>query len=241
LAAPNVADVTDVIVESVRFPASTFALEGELAYPESEPPLGGAVIAGPHPLLGGTMHNNVVSRLAEGLARRGIATLRFNYRGIGRSEGPPVDVLRSLAEFWATSHIADEPAYRDDLLGALDFARANLGLSRMALIGYSFGCSLLPHAHLAPDVPLVVIAPTVGTHDYQTFVPLANPLLVIASQEDFATAKDRLETWYATLSGPKELIRGQFDNHFFRGHEERLSDTVFVFIHRQWSAACHRR
>jgi uncharacterized protein len=234
-------ELADPVIEAVRLPGSPFALEGELAYPEQHAPLGGAVIAGPHPLLGGTMHNNVVTRLAEGLARRRLAVLRFNYRGIGRSEGPPVDVLRSLTEFWATAHVPEEPAYRDDLRQATDCAQAELGLPRLALIGYSFGGSLLPYVRATPDVPLVLIAPTIGTHDYDAFVPLANPLLVIASEDDFATSRDRLADWHARLACPRELIRGQFDNHFFRGHEEWLSETVFDFIDRQWSASpCHR-
>jgi hypothetical protein len=42
------------------------------------------VLAGPHPLLGGTLHNNVVRGLGDGPARGGLATLRFNYRGVGQ-------------------------------------------------------------------------------------------------------------------------------------------------------------
>jgi len=233
-------ELSDFVSELVRLPGAPFALEGELAYPEQPVPLGGAVIAGPHPLLGGTMHNNVVTGLAEELARRRLAVLRFNYRGIGQSEGPPVDVLRNLAEFWATEHVPEEPAYRDDLAAATSFAQTVLGPARLALIGYSFGGSLLPYARATPDVPLVLVAPTIGTHDYDAFVPLANPLLVIASEDDFATTGDRLEDWYAQLACPRQLIRGQFDNHFFRGHEEWLAEAIFTFIDRQWSASpCH--
>jgi alpha/beta superfamily hydrolase len=235
-------ELADPVIEAVRLPAAPFALEGELAYPEQHAPGGSAVIAGPHPLLGGTMHNNVVTRLAENLARRRLAVLRFNYRGIGRSEGPRVDVLRSLAEFWATEHTSEETGYRDDLQYATDYARTLLGPAPLTLIGYSFGGSLLPGVGATPEVPLVLIAPTIGTHDYDAFVPLANPLLVIASEDDFATTRDRLDGWYNRLHGPKQLLRGQFDNHFFRGHEEWLSETVFAFLERQWSALpCHGR
>jgi alpha/beta superfamily hydrolase len=233
-------ELADVVIEAVRLPGLPFALEGELAYPEQQAPLGRAVIAGPHPLLGGTMHNNVVTRLAEGLARRRLAVLRFNYRGIGRSDGPPVNVLRSLAEFWATEHVPEEPTYRDDLRAATDYLRAALGPLPLALIGYSFGGSLLPYVRATPDVPLVLVAPTIGTHDYDAFVPLANPLLVIASDDDFATNGDQRDEWYARLACPRRRVRGAFDNHFFRGHEEWLSETIFDFIYGQWSASlCH--
>ena len=112
-----------VVAESVRFPAGGFLLEGELTYPEESVPLAGAVVAGPHPLLGGTMHNNVVAALTRDLAHRGLATLRFNYRGTGQSEGPPVDVVSRLAEFWKTSHISEESAYQEDLVSTVSSSR----------------------------------------------------------------------------------------------------------------------
>jgi len=69
---------------------------------------GAVVIAGPHPLLGGNMRNNVVRCLGDGLAEMGFLTLRFDYRGVGRSRGPQGDVTRHLAEFWKTSHAPGE-------------------------------------------------------------------------------------------------------------------------------------
>jgi hypothetical protein len=102
----------------VRFPAGRLLLEGELVYPEREPPSAGVVVAGPHPLLGGTMDNNVVAALTHGLAGHGLAVLRFNYRGTGDSDGLPVEAAVNLAEFWATSHVRDERSYRLDLVSA---------------------------------------------------------------------------------------------------------------------------
>ena len=92
-----------LVVESVRFSAGRYRLEGELAYPEAALPRGALVLAGPHPLLGGNMHNNVVRGLGDGLAQHGLATLRFNYRGVGRQRraqrrcgGAPGGVLGNL-------------------------------------------------------------------------------------------------------------------------------------------------
>src|ERR1700722_18050193 len=89
-----------IVTETVRFDAGPFRLEGELVYPESAAPRGAVVIAGPHPLLGGDMHNNVVRGVADELAGRGLAALRFNYRGVGGSTGPAVDVASNIARFW---------------------------------------------------------------------------------------------------------------------------------------------
>jgi hypothetical protein len=136
-----------LVVESVRFSAGRYRLEGELVYPDAGLPLGAAVFAGPHPLLGGNMHNNVVRGLGDGLVRHGLVTLRFNYRGVGGSEGPAVDPAVYLAQFWETSHVPEEGEHRADLAGAVDFLRAVVGREMpLALIGYSFGCSLLPAA-----------------------------------------------------------------------------------------------
>src|SRR5579875_3503907 len=134
-------DANSIVVEGVQFPAGPYLLEGELAYSEdAESPCGGAVLACSHPLLGGTMHNNVISGLGDGLAEHGWATLRFNYRGVGRSQGPAVDVARRLAEFWETSHVAGEMDLRRDVQGAARFLRPIVGpIKPLVLIGYSFG------------------------------------------------------------------------------------------------------
>ena len=96
-----------LVVEAVRFGAGRHRLEGEFVYPENSLPVGAAVIAGPHPLLGGNMHNNVVRCLGDGLSRHGIVTLRFNYRGVGGSD--------DLAAFWHTSRSSVEADYQADL------------------------------------------------------------------------------------------------------------------------------
>src|SRR5207302_716782 len=142
----------------VRFPAGPFTLEGELAYPVTEAPAGAVVLAGPHPLLGGTMHNNVVRRLGDGLAGQGLVTLRFDYHGHG-------DLARQMAEFWLHSTVKGEERHEDDLLGAVAFLRSVVPEAPLALAGYSFGCTLLPAAARAhPVSALVLVAPTVGKH-----------------------------------------------------------------------------
>ena len=71
----------------VRFPCGQLTLEGVLHEVESPSPVPAVVICHPHPLYGGDMDNNVVVAVAMGLARDGIAALRFNFRGTGDSDG----------------------------------------------------------------------------------------------------------------------------------------------------------
>jgi uncharacterized protein len=231
---PTLACNKGFVVEHIRFPSGPYWLERELAYPDDETPVGAAVVAGPHPLLGGDMRNNVVVGLSEGLAARGVAVLRFNYRGVGGSEGPAIDSAAHLARFWATSQVDDEGDFRFDLAAAADFLRSvTAESSPLAHIGYSFGCTLLPHAAGAAE-PLVLVAPTVGVHEYDAYDGLLNPLLVVASEDDFAAAAGRLRDWFGGLAARKRLLQPRLDDHFFRGHEDWLAETTFAFLREQW-------
>ena len=224
------------MVEEIFFASSGFRLHGELVYPENDRIIGAAVIAGPHPLLGGNMHNNVVQGIGDELARRQVVTLRFNYRGVGRSQGPRMDVIGHLAEFWKTSHVSEELELWQDVQGAIDCVRqaADPELP-LALIGYSFGCALLPRVQRGESSPaLILLAPTIAKHDYDSYLAVKNPKLVIASEDDFASDAVRLQSWFDELTPPKCLIQKRFDNHFFRGHEARLAETAFDFLRDQW-------
>lgn len=225
------------IIEELRFPSGQLMLEGRLYYPEHNTIRGRVVLVGPHPMLGGDLNNNVVRGVSTWLARCGVATLCFNYRGVGGSEGKPPAVTANLAEFWATSRIADESAYADDARAAkVELVELLRNVPYLSLVGYSFGCSLLPLIPCDPACPLILIAPTVGRHDYAAYKHVLNPILVIAPEQDFAVDSAQLEAWFENLSAPKQLIRGEWDDHFFRGWEEELAETIFSFLHAQWEA-----
>ena len=175
--------------------------------------------------------------LGDGLARHNVVTLRFNYRGVGGSEGPAGDAVERLAWFWATSRAPDEEAHQTDLIGAIAYLRSIVGPELpLALVGYSFGCTLLSGAVPAAGAgaPLVLIAPTVGTHNYDPLAVIENPKLVIAPEGDFATDASRLTKWFERLPEPKELVRPRLDSHFFRGHESWLLATVGTFLNGEW-------
>jgi alpha/beta superfamily hydrolase len=190
------------------------------------------VLAGSHPMLGGNMHNNVVRGLGDGLAEHGWTTLRFNYRGVGRSEGPPVDVARHMAEFFKTSHVEGEMDLWQDVQGAAAFLQPILGPARpLVLIGYSFGCALLPSlCRTAAPAAVVLIAPPLGKHDYMDYAAVKCPLLTIMSTDDFTLEPARLHAWFERLAAPKRLVQAAADNHFFRGHEPWLVQTVADFV-----------
>jgi alpha/beta superfamily hydrolase len=230
------ASVRALVAERVHFRAGPYLLEGQLAYPEEGLPRGGVVIAGSHPLLGGNMDNNVVRALADGLAEQGLVSVRFNYRGVGASQGPAVDVAAHMAQFWRTSHVPGEADYAQDLQGAVNFLHSATGPGLpLALVGYSFGCSLYADRKVRDAAAaLVLVAPTPQRHDYTPLRSAEVPMLVVASEDDFATDTASLRHWFESLSGPRRLVLGPFDNHFFRGHEEWLAQTVFDFLAQWW-------
>ena len=59
-------------------------------------------------------------------------------------------------------------------------------------------------------------------------------LLVVAPGGDFAADSNLVEQWFQSLTASKQLVRGEWDNHFFRGHEDRLAKTVFDFLSSTW-------
>jgi len=103
-----------------------------------------AVIAHPHPLFGGTMDNKVVTTLARAFTETGAATFRFNFRGVGASEGAH-DEGRGEA---------------DDLIRVVEHARATAGDLPLKLAGFSFGGAVATRASDRVDfAQLVLVAP----------------------------------------------------------------------------------
>jgi alpha/beta superfamily hydrolase len=181
------------------------------------------------------MQNNVIRALADGLAQMGLLTLRFDYRGVGRSQGPRIDVASHMAEFWRTSHVPGEMDFSQDLNAAAQLMRQAAPGVSLALVGYSFGCALLPHVRPQEDpAALVLISPTVAKHDYDSFSAVDRLVLMIASEDDFATDIKTLERWFHKLTMPRQLVQQRCDNHFFRGHEGWLVETVYTFLEGHW-------
>src|SRR5438876_1190475 len=109
--------------ERIAIPAGELELDAALDTPDNGPPAAIVVICHPHPQYGGDMENNVVVAIADGLVRDGIAALRFNFRGVGISEGT----------------YDGGAGEQDDARAAIQYARSLVGISRVGLAGYSFG------------------------------------------------------------------------------------------------------
>jgi hypothetical protein len=161
-----------------------------------------ALIAHPHPLFGGTMDNKVVTTLERSLRELGLATLRFNFRGVGRSDG---------------SH-DDGRGETEDLVALAGWLRAQRPGHALWLAGFSFGSwvSLRAAARLAP-AQLVSIAPPVGRWSFEDIARPAAPWLIVQGEADEVVAPQAVYDFVAAQTPPPELIRMPETSHFFHG------------------------
>ncbi len=109
----------------VTFSSGELLLEGVLATPEGKAPFPAVVICHPHPLYGGSMDNNVVNSICEALVGASIAALKFNFRGVGRSQG---EFNQGVGE-------------QEDVSAAISFIIGVGGVdsAKIGLVGYSAG------------------------------------------------------------------------------------------------------
>ena len=186
---------------SILGPAGT--LEALLEEPEDREPRAAALVCHPHPLHGGTMHNKVVHRLARGLRGAGLVTLRFNFRGVGRSQG---------SHGYVTGEIEDARA-------ALEWLRGRYPDLPFGLAGFSFGSRVITQFGCALGDPLWLMAAgfaaSLGPAAY--LQNCAVPKYFIHSTHDRYGPRETMESLFARVAPPKELVWIEARDHFFAG------------------------
>ena len=209
---------TDILEERVSIRGGGAPLDGVFAYPIAHAARHAALLVGPHPLLGGSLQNNVVRAVARGMAEAGRGTLRFAYSAGGAT-------AEAVSQFWATGHAPDDPDRAHDARAALGWLVEQLP-GALILVGYSFGAALLADL-LGERVELaVLIGATFNQHSYESLATTAIPKLVIAADNDFATPLATTEAWVAAAHPPTRLVVIPSAEHFYRGCEERLVDEI---------------
>lgn len=220
----------DVVQERVRFAGPAGQLAGELAYPNRNAPSFAALIAGPHPYMGGTMANRLVECLAIHLAAVGGVSLRFDYGGTGDSDGRPIDVAASMSAFWETGHAPEDPDRVEDAAAAAAYV-ASLAAPQVVLVGYSFGCYAAARGwRSSTPAGVVLISPTVSRHELGFLRHWEAPTFVVHSNNDFATPADSVKAWFDTLPEPKRRLCMDDGDHFFRGAEESVAAMCADFV-----------
>lgn len=192
--------------ERVTFLSGCFRLEGYYGPAASGR---GVVVAHPHPLMGGSLDNPVVETIATAFSRQGYATLRFNFRGVGFSEG----------------RYDEGRGEQDDLRAAVDFL-VGQGVREILLAGYSFGAWVIVMLlRLAPPVSgALLVSPAIDMMDFD-FSGLAGRIrLIVAGDRDPYCNARRLQEMAASIQAPLRLLAGC--DHFYFGREEALSDAL---------------
>lgn len=179
--------------------------------PTGTPPRGVAVIAHPHPLFGGTMDNKVVQTLARAFVAAGWSAVRFNFRGVGASEG----------------RYDEGRGERDDLLAVVQGCAAD---GPLALAGFSFGAFVVSQALplLQPQrvvAQLVLVGAATGRFDLAALPAGLHPqTLVIHGEQDDTVPLTDLMNWARPQNLPVTVMPGA--SHFFHGQLPQLRALV---------------
>lgn len=174
-----------------------------------------AVVCHPHPLFGGTMENKVVTTLARALQETGIPTLRFNFRGVGSSEG--------------TFDAGDGET--DDAAAVASYGALRWPGRQLVLAGFSFGSYVTLRLALTRHTSrLITVAPPVDRFDFSGFAAPDCPWLVVQGDSDDVVDPKSVFAWVKDLQPQPELVVVPGVGHFFHGHLTELKAAVINTI-----------
>ncbi len=178
-------------------------LEAILDYPEASGAVETiAVVCHPHPLYGGAMSNKVAHTVAKAFCRLGAMTLRFNFRGVGHSEGR-FDQGRGEAQ---------------DLLAVVDWLRQRYPQGSLWLAGFSFGAFVAYSAHRQAGADrLLLVAPPVDMFEFSPKQTVDVPWMVIQGGADEVVNPDSVTRWVAQQAKPARYEYFDEASHFFHG------------------------
>lgn len=204
--------------QAEEIPGPAGMLEALTSYPAGCPetyPV--AVLCHPHPLYGGSLSNKVVHILSDTFNEMGVPTVRFNFRGVGRSEGR-YDKGRGEA---------------DDLAAVAAWVRTRHPRAPLWLAGFSFGAfvALRAQQQVHADA-LLLVAPPVSLFDFAALEEVDVPWMVVQGGKDDVISPEAVSEWvHRQARRPRYVWMGDAD-HFFHGRLNRLRDAV----HRDWIA-----
>jgi alpha/beta superfamily hydrolase len=188
-------------------------LEALLEMPAGAPKAA-VVFAHPLPTHGGTMHTKAVYQGAKGLLRAGCAVLRFNFRGVGGSEGS----------------FTGGPGEREDFTAALDYLASTFPGLPLWAAGFSFGSWIALETGALDDRVTVVIgiAPPVTRegYDFTNTRASTKPKFFVQGEADDICPIQDMWKFYGLLPEPKELVVIDAADHLFDGHTTEVGDAI---------------
>lgn len=183
----------------------------EAIYRDLQDPAAIAVVCHPHPLGGGTLHNKVVFRAARGLEAANVATLRFNFRGVGASGGKHEAGVGEL----------------EDVNSAIEWAKRKHPGKKLFVGGFSFGAWVASRAACErPDVDAVFLIGTpVNKYDFSYLQACEKPMLFVHGTQDEHGDVGKFEKMVGHVRNAESVIITGAD-HFFTKQLEGLEETM---------------
>ena len=176
------------------------------------------VISHPHPLHGGTMQNKVVHYIAKTVNQMGMKAVRYNFRGVGASEG----------------NYAEGIGETDDLVAIVGWVRSQVADCTIWLAGFSFGGYVsLCAADRADAARLITVAPAISFLSEKNISTPDCPWLLIQGLQDEVVPASSVIEWCDSLSSPPEIITIENAGHFFHGQLNVLRDTLIRYMARE--------
>jgi uncharacterized protein len=160
------------------------------------------IVCHPHPLHGGSMYNKIVTTLIKTFQGLGLATIRFNFRGVGKSEGSFSGGEGELA----------------DLLTIINWVTQHHPTCEIWLAGFSFGGVIAIKAATQVSIAkLVAIAPAVRHFPMQDLPAIQCPWIVVQGEKDEIVLPDQVFSWLKDQTPQPLIIRFPEAGHFFHG------------------------
>ena len=194
-----------------EIPGPAGPLEALIDLPEGEP-RAVAVFGHPHPLHGGTMHTKALYQAAKAMPRIGVAALRFNFRGVGRSAGT----------------FDSGPGEKEDFRAALAYVEQRFPDLPIWAAGMSFGSwiAMTVGAEDARVSLLLAIAPPVDRYDFSALKTCTLPKFIVHGESDELISIKEIRKFYAQIPEPRELVTIEDANHLFEGRTSMVGDAV---------------
>jgi alpha/beta superfamily hydrolase len=204
--------------ERVFIPSDGIQLEGLLSIQEARSFRGGVICCHPHPQYGGDMTHPVMTTVLEAAFQEGFSTLRFNFRGVGESEGSYGEGIGERQDVKAAANYFD--------------SRLKGKPPLLVLVGYSFGAwTGFPVAVEDERFEgMVAIAPPLEIYDFGYLKGCKKKKLFIAGDRDSFCPLSLLEGWYQQIEEPKSLAVIPGADHFFFSHTRFLQQPLREFF-----------
>ncbi len=207
---------------AIGFYSKKLELEGIIGAPQDPGAKGipAVVACHSHPMLGGNMNDPVVTAVCQSAVREGMAALRFNFRGVGDSEG----------EFTSGKE------EHNDIKSALNVMRNWPAVhgGRVALVGYSTGATIILDGlrHLKRASAIVLIAPTLGALRNRRFNRDKRPRLVVAGSDDRVAPSLEIQRILDECRGPVQFHEVVGADHSMRGFHAETAEVSADFLKR---------